>query len=118
MTVRKLDPITGDIVTSGVQFLTERDEVAQTIKTRLALFLGEYFRDINDGTPWFQEILGKGGTLSSKDAIIKRRIAQTPDVKQILEFNTEFDIPTRTYTVTGQVLTTYGEVDFAVGKVV
>ena len=53
MTVRKLDE-NGDIVTSGVQFITERDEIAQTVKTRLRLFLGEYFRDTTDGTPWFE----------------------------------------------------------------
>ena len=36
MTVRKLDE-NGDIVTSGVQFITERDEIAQTVTTRLSV---------------------------------------------------------------------------------
>ena len=44
MRVRRL--IDGDIATSGVIWLYDRDAVAQTISTRLKLFLGEYFRDI------------------------------------------------------------------------
>lgn len=111
MTVRRLDE-NGDIVTSGVQFISEREEIAQTIRTRLRLFLGEYFRNSQDGTPWFQEVLGKGSTLTNKDAIIKRRIIQTDGVSQILTYNAEYDNDTRQYTVSGSVLTIFGEVLF------
>lgn len=107
MTVRLLD-IEGDITTSGRQFTTEVEEVAQTVKTRLRLFLGEYFRDVTDGTPWWESILGKEGTLSSKEAIIKNRIIRTEGVTQLIEFNTDFDINTRAYTVTAGILTQYG----------
>lgn len=109
MTVRALDPVTGGIVTSGVQFLTGVEEIAQTIETRLALFLGEYFRDITDGTPWFEQILGKGSSLEGKEAAIKNRIIRTEGVVQLTSFNTDFDIPTRAYTVSASVLTIYGE---------
>ena len=114
MTVRLLDPETGDIATSGVQFATETVEVAQTVKTRLQLFLGEYFRDITDGTPWWESILGKEGTLSSKEAAIKNRIIRTDGVTQILSFDTDFDINTRAYTVTAAILTIYGETELSV----
>lgn len=111
MTVRRLDE-NGDIVTSGVQFISEREEISQTIRTRLRLFLGEYFRNSQDGTPWFQEILGKGSTLTNKDAAIKRRIVQTDGVLRILTYDADYDINTRQYTVSGSVLTTFGEVLF------
>lgn len=114
MTVRRLDSATGDIITSGDQFIDGRDEIAQTIKTRLRLYLGEYFRDIADGTPWFQYILTKDGTLESKDAIIKRRISQTSGVSQIMSYNADFDIPTRVYTIDCTVLTGFGLVDFTI----
>lgn len=107
MTVRLLDS-DGDITTSGRQFTTEVEEVAQTVKTRLRLFLGEYFRDVTDGTPWWESILGKEGTLSSKEAIIKNRIIRTEGVTQLIEFSTDFDINTRAYTVTAGILTQYG----------
>ena len=110
MTVRALDPTTGDIVTSGVQFITERDEISQTITTRLRLFSGEYFRDINDGTPWFQVILDKGSTLTQKDAVVKRRIVETVGVIELISYVTDFDINQRNYTVQCEVQTQYGSV--------
>ncbi|MCK5126791.1 MAG: hypothetical protein KAR42_11095 [candidate division Zixibacteria bacterium] len=111
MTVRALDPETGDIVTSGVQFVSDQIEIAQTITTRLRLFSGEYFRDVNDGTPWFQVILDKASTLTQKDAAIKRRIAETDGVIELLSYSTDFDINQRGYTVQCEVQTEFGLVN-------
>ena len=110
MTVRRLDD-NGDIVTSGVQFINGKEEVAQTIRTRLRLFLGEYFRNVKDGTPWYQSILTKKGSLSSKDAIIKGRISKTPDVVQILSYNASFVEQSRVYSISVTVLTTFGVIE-------
>lgn len=107
MTVRRLDE-NGDIVTQGTQFITGVDEIAQTIRTRLRLFLGEYFRDISDGTPWFEQILGKGVAMSAREAALRNRIVRTPGVVRLTSFSTQFDVNTRKYTVTAGVLTTYG----------
>lgn len=107
MTVRKLDE-SGDIVTNGALFLTGIDEVEQTIRTRLRLFLGEYFRDITDGTPWFEQILGKGTTMSAREAALRHRISRSPGVVRLTSFSTEFDLNTRKYSVTAGVLTTFG----------
>lgn len=114
MTVRRLDPETGDIATSGQQFLTEVEEIAQTVRTRLNLFLGEVFRDITDGTPWFEQILGKGSSLEGKEAAIKNRIIRTEGVIQLTKFDTDFDINTRKYTVTAGILTAFGETDIII----
>jgi len=117
MTVRAIDS-NGDIVTSGRQFISGQSEVAQTISTRLRLFLGEYFRDVNDGTPWYQTIFVKSGTLSSKDTAIKRRILQTPGVVNILDYKTDYDINTREYSVTAQILTDFGEMQISVNEAI
>lgn len=108
MTVRRLDDDTGDIVTSGQQFTGGREEIAQTVKTRLALFLGEYFRDITDGTPWYEQILGKFSSLDTVESVLRVRIAATPGVIRLTSFNTDFNIDSRTYSVTAGILTTYG----------
>lgn len=108
MTVRRLDA-NGDIATSGIQFISEAEEIAQTVKTRLKLFLGEYFRDISDGTPWFQQILGKGSTLGVKESLIKRRISQTEGVSSIFQFETDFDLANRRYSVQAGILTPFGQ---------
>ena len=108
MTVRKLDA-DGDIATSGQQFVSNKEEVAQTIKTRLMLFLGEYFRDTSDGTDWFGKILGKGRGLQTAEAAIRRRIAQSPGVLTINQFSADFDLTTRSLSVTCGVVTPYGQ---------
>lgn len=109
MTVRRLDAETLDIVTRGQQFLTGREEIAQTICTRLRLFLGEYFRDITDGTPWFQSILGKFENLNAVEAILRNRISRTAGVVRLLSFNMDYDLASRTITVSSFVLTQFGE---------
>lgn len=117
MTVRKLED-SGDITTSGEQFINSVEEIAQTVRTRLKLFLGEYFRNINDGTPWFQDILGKGQSLAVKDATIKRRVLQTPGVISIFDFNTDFDPQLRTYSVSMGVVTEFGNALITISDVV
>lgn len=115
MTVRKLDA-NGEIVTSGTQFTSKADEIAQTISTRLRLFIGEYFRNINEGTPWFQSILNKRGTLSSKDAIIKQRIVQTDGVMGLLSYKADYNIDTRVYFISAVVNTQYGEIPLNISE--
>lgn len=107
MTVRKLDE-DGDIVTQGSMFIAEQLEIEQTIRTRLRLFLGEYFRDVTDGTPWFQEILNKQTSMDVREARLRERISGTPGVLQLTSFSTDFDIDNKIYTVTASVLTSYG----------
>ncbi len=107
MTVRRLEDV-GDIATSGAQFLSDQKEIAQTVMTRLKLFLGEYFRDILDGTPWYQEILGKGQSLEVRDAIIKRRVLRTNGVLSIFKYSSEFDLQSRQYLVSMGIVTSFG----------
>lgn len=108
MTVRRLDEDTGDIVTSGQQFITGAKEIAQTVKTRLALFLGEYFRNILDGTPWYEQILGKFSSLDIVESVLRVRISATPGVIRLTSFSTDFNIDTRNYSVTAGILTEFG----------
>lgn len=109
MTVRRLSAETGDLVTRGQQFITGREEIAQTIQTRLRLFLGEYFRDITDGTPWFQRILGKFENLNAVEAILRNRIARTEGVIRLLSFSLDYDLAARRVSVSSFVLTRFGE---------
>lgn len=110
MRVRRLDK-SGDLITRGKMFLTGREAIAQTIVTRLRLFLGEYFRDVTDGTPWFQQILGKFENLNAVEAIIRNRITRTQGVVRLLSFGMQYDLGARTVSVQATVLTVYGEQD-------
>lgn len=110
MQVRRLDD-GGDLVTRGRMFQSGREAIAQTVVTRLKLFLGEYFRDVTDGTPWFQQILGKPENLNAVEAILRNRIAHSPGVVRLLSFDLQFDLDARALSIQSQVLTAYGEQD-------
>lgn len=92
----------GDIVTSGDLFVTGKEETRQACICRLRLFLGEYFLDATDGTPWFQSILGK----TSRDiaeANIKQRILSTKGVMALNTFDMDSDTKNRKFTVTATI---------------
>ena len=120
MRVRKLDE-NGDIVTSGIIWNEGQYTIAQTIKTRLKLFLGEYFRDISEGVPWFEKpdgsygILQKGYSLEQVEALLRSTISQTDGVLTILSFSSEFDENQRRLTIRTIVATQYGNVEVSNG---
>ncbi|MFP2164544.1 hypothetical protein ACLEYI_06170 [Enterobacter ludwigii] len=89
----------GDIVTSGDHFVTGKEETRQACICRLRLFLGEYFLDATDGTPWFQSILGKTAR-DIAEANIKQRILSTRGVMAINTFDMTSDTRSRRFTVT------------------
>lgn len=116
MRVRRLDE-SGDLITRGKMFLTGREAIAQTVVTRLKLFLGEYFRDVTDGTPWFQQILGKFENLNAVEAILRNRIARTPGVVRLLSFEVDYNLDARSLSVRSMILTVYGEQEVLVSSV-
>jgi hypothetical protein len=81
--------------------------VAQVVTTRLGLWLGEWFIDINDGTPWNTQVLGKytGGT---RDIVVRSRVLGTPDVTGIAFYESRTDADLRTFTVEMTIDTAYG----------
>lgn len=86
--------------------------VAQAIKTRLLLLKGEWWENTEEGLPLFQEILGKQGTsdnLYITDTLIKERIIGTPNVIDIIDFNSEFNSQKRRYAFNCTVNTRFGE---------
>lgn len=96
--IRALDA-NGDIVTSGTQFFTEPEEVAQSVKSRLKLHLGEWFLNINDGVPWFDAILGIGVPIGVKNAILQERVVTGPNVAGITRWDSQFDRTARTLSI-------------------
>jgi len=108
MRYRKLDA-NGDYTLGSNAFLVNSpDAVAQAIKTRLALWLGEWFVDVTDGTPWNQKVLGKRLPGRNPDAAIKQRILGTQGVTEITGYSSTFDGNSRTLSIAATVNTTYG----------
>jgi len=91
--------------------------IAQAIKTRLMLYYGEWFMDIKDGLPLWQQILGhrikKKGII---DEIITNRIKGllTPDnqyaVTMVSQVDSTYDETTRRYEYSCVADTIFGKV--------
>lgn len=89
----KVDDSTGDLVlVNGDLVLVERGEaVKQSVRQNLRMFRGEWFLDLDEGTPWFQDILIKSPRIELVEGIIKARIIQTPGVIELTSFVAEYD---------------------------
>lgn len=98
----------GDIATSGLQFVEGKEYTAQSVEARLGLFLGEYFPDITQGTPWFQSILGKTPT-DVAEISLKQRIITAPGVAGIRSFEYTPDPDNRNTAVEVTVINDEGE---------
>lgn len=117
MRYRALDANGDYVIGRSGQFLANSPQcVAQAIMTRLRQFVGEWFLDTSDGTPYMTEILGTG-TQNTRDFAIKDRITGTPGVSSILSYQSNVDA-TRAMTVSVVVDTIYGatsEITFTAG---
>lgn len=80
---------------------------SQAAMTRLLLWLGEWFLDISEGTPYFQGILGKHSE-SLADATIQDRILGTQGVTDITNVVSNLNPTTRKLTYTCDLSTVYG----------
>lgn len=78
-----------DIIIKNGSFATVSDgaQVVQHVRTRLLFYLGEWFLDTSSGTPWFQEVFVKPINPRLVESIIKNRISNTPELKDITEFS-------------------------------
>lgn len=87
-----------------------RDEpaaVGQSVKTRLLLWLGEWFLDIDQGTPYMQGILGKYSQ-EVADTTIKDRVLDTTGVVDIQNYESLKDADNRSLSVRFDLDTIYG----------
>lgn len=109
MRYRQLDA-NGDYVIggTGVFLVNSPEAVAQAVSTRLRLWLGEWFINTTDGTPWLTEILGKRQDGRNPDAAIKQRILGTQGVKEITAYSSSYDGATRSLSVSATLNTIYG----------
>jgi hypothetical protein len=79
--------------------------VAQAIKTRLGLWTGEWFLNLNEGTNW-TNIVGVVGAYNVRDTVVRARILQTPYVTSLYDWKSE--IWNRKYSASGKVVTAFG----------
>lgn len=101
------DPLRG----SGLaNFLTDLNAVGQIITTRMRLLQGEWYENLTDGLPLFQQLLGHPITLQALALIIRQRILATPYVTGILSLSVVYVPAGRTFTYNAFVQTQFGTV--------
>lgn len=119
MRYRKMDE-NGDYVFGHGEtdfYVNVPDAVRQSIETRLALFLGEWYLNTSSGTPWDQ-VVGKN---KSYDLVIQLRILQTPGVDKnigIIEYQSSLDPDTRHLEIAALVQTIYSQEPIVINKTV
>lgn len=100
---------TGDYVFGPASFFLANSPaaVAQAIRTRLALYSGEWFLDLREGLDKSQ-ILGNN-TQSTRDHEIQQRILSTAGVVSLTSYSSRVGAD-RSFTVFATVETQYGSV--------
>jgi len=115
MRYRRLDDKWDYTFGHGLQnYLTDREAVAQAIKSRIKLLYKEWWEDRTDGLPLWEEILGAPGTpehIDVVDLIFQDRIEGTANVLCINEWKSQF--VNRIYTFKCSVSTTFGVVEIS-----
>jgi hypothetical protein len=89
-------------------YISDIDAVAQIIKTRLRLFLKEWWEDQADGLPLFQDILTYGFKKEKADQIIAERVLGSPYVNSITSLSSNYNGDTRRYSIIIEVDTDFG----------
>lgn len=115
MRYRRLDEDGEPVMGKGRQdFLVDGDAFAQAVCTRLKLYLGEWWEDLNDGLPMFQSMLGVPGTRKEYiDALIAERIIKTKNFKSLQETQSKFSTATRKYEFYSVVNSLFGQTTIA-----
>lgn len=100
-----------DPVFDPASALTDLAAVVQAIKTRIFLLQGEWWENLNEGTPLFQEILGARATPKGQQIMalaLSARIAGTPYVTAVQNVTVTFNPETRLFTYSATVQTAFG----------
>lgn len=95
-------------LTSGHDLLVENfdlvltineNAVAQRVKQALLLFKGEWFLDTDIGIPYYDSILGQKHSIDGVKSLYIAHIKKVEGVKEIIEFNIEFNDAARAITI-------------------
>lgn len=111
MIYRKLDE-NGDYVFGGNKnsYVSDAYAAEQAVVTRLRQLIYEWWEDLEDGLPLWQQILGSRDK-ENAEKIIRERISKTQYVKGILSFEADWDNEKRHLTIRAAVDTEFGQIE-------
>jgi len=83
-----------------IALIASIEQVAQHIKSRLELFLGEFFLNRSAGTDWFGNVFTSPVNLNTIDLMIRNRIRNTPNVEAVTSLTLDYDQSQRRLLIT------------------
>ncbi len=96
-------------VTDGdLSLVSETDQVAQHLRTRLHLFFNEWIFDPGSGVKYIEEVLVKSPDLAIVDGLIKATILDTPGVAELTSYSSSFDGSARVLTISAECRDDFG----------
>ena len=102
-----------DVVGGDLNLIEGPDEISQIASQRLRFFFGEWFLDTSRGIPYFEEILKKRVNASRIDGEFIEQLTNVPGVTLVEQYDAVFDPGARTLTVTAQLQTIDGSINFS-----
>jgi hypothetical protein len=87
-----------------------KEEIKQRIAIRLRSFKNDWFADLDDGLPYFEDIFIKNPDKILVSSIFKSEILAVPGVTGLDDFDYDLDISTRELTLTFSAKTNEGTI--------
>lgn len=84
-------------------------QVVQNVRSRLLMYLSEWFLDTTAGVPYFEEIFTKPANIGNTESILKTVILRTQGMERLTEFSLDFTSSTRQLSVFFSGITTDGD---------
>lgn len=102
---------TGDLVirNGDLVLIDGAEEIAQRLRIRLRLFVGEWFLAPAEGMPYFDRILGQKVSRATLLSILREQILACPGVEEITSLDAQVDGERRSVSVFFRVTTTDGD---------
>lgn len=106
-----LDNVTNDLIFEDFDFklYDDTNQITQNLAIRLRFMLGEWFLDVTQGVPYYQEIFIKNPNQIQIESSLKQEIVNTEGVVELTKFQSNFDRTNRRYYVNFSVRTISGE---------
>lgn len=114
----KLDNNNDIVIENGqLQLVSGGDAVAQAVSTRLKVFVGEWFFDLEAGMPYFQEILVKNPSFPRIKSQVRDILISVDGIdalENIVFINLEFSGSSRELTIDWRANTVFGVISDSV----
>ena len=106
----KLDQFSHDVTFTGgkIDRVNGSDEIRQRVKVAVWHYLEEYFLNLPNGVPWYEQILGRKDGAETVSQIIRNKILNVPGVLSINQFQIDYDDFSRIFKIDSDIVVEVG----------